>query len=118
MEDDRRVPVDYCDPPSAALSSAVLDALAESLESREEVQEARVSQLTRTFDGVEVARHLVLAIRLLDPRTEPGDARVRSLMTDLNRPLMEQTGITAVSVPTAVARRPFESHGVVVFSRE
>ena len=118
MEDDRRSRFEYSDPPAVALSPAVLDALTALLTPRREVQEARVSQMTKTFDGVEVARHLVLGLWLFEPPEDSGEPRVRTLMTDLMRPLGEQTGITSVHVPSAIARKAFESHGVVVFLRE
>src|SRR6478609_2622284 len=89
MDDDRRSRLAYGDPPAAALSPAVRDALTALLTPRPEVQEARVSQMTETFDGVEVARRLVLGLSLTDPPEGSGDPRVEELMTDLIQPLRE-----------------------------
>ena len=69
-----------------------------------------MSQMTKTFDGVEVARHLMLALWLTDPPEHSGDPRLEKLMMDLIRPLDQQTGITSVQVPSVIARRAFDSH--------
>ena len=118
MDDRRRARYRHSDPPADALSPSVLGAIVALLEPRHEVIEARVSQVTKTFDGVEVARHLSLALWLSEPPEQAGDARVQALTMDLFQTLDDQTGISGISVPTAIARRPFENQGVLVFARE